>query len=91
MLKTRHGAIGSVVLFAGSGVSFLFTWAGADLGCVRCDCRFRLLEGPWECRWPAVYSVVADTLFLMGVGAVVWTMTSGWCARRRHRSARAET
>jgi hypothetical protein len=74
------------VLFLSSAVSFVCMWAGADLGCQRCDCRYRLLEGPLDCRWPAWWGLASLVLFVLSIGTVVWAAAVGW---RRSRAEAA--
>lgn len=70
------------VLFLGSAFAFVGMWAGADLGCQRCDCRYRLLEGPLDCRWPAWWGVASLILFALSIGGVVWAALVAWRTNR---------
>jgi hypothetical protein len=74
------------VLFLGSAFAFVGMWGGADLGCQRCDCRYRLLEGPLDCRWPAWWGLASQVLFALSIGAVVW---AALVARRTNRAGAA--
>ncbi len=67
-LTPRRLLIVSLVLLLASAWSFLSMWAGADLGCMDCDCRFRLWEGPAYCRWPAWWGLAWEVLFVLSAG-----------------------
>ena len=69
------------LLFLGSAWSFLCMWAGADLGCQRCDCKYRLLEGPMDCRWPAWWGLAFEVLFVLSLVAAGWAAAKWWKGR----------
>ena len=71
MLRPKRLALVGTLLLVASGVALVSMWAGADLGCVRCDCRFELFTGPLECRWPAWWSVLTGVLFIAGAAALI--------------------